>query len=30
MLAVGVTVPEIILIFTVIVVRRLRRKPDNV
>jgi hypothetical protein len=29
-LAVGIAVPEIILIFTVIAVRRLRRKPDNV
>jgi hypothetical protein len=28
-LAVGIAVPEIILIFTVIAVRRLRRKPDN-
>ena len=27
--AVGVTVPEIILIYAVIAVRRLRRKPDN-
>jgi hypothetical protein len=27
--AVGVTVPEIILIYTVIAVKRLRRKPDN-
>jgi hypothetical protein len=29
MLAVGLTVPEIILIYTVIAVRRLKRKPDN-
>jgi len=28
-LAIGITVPEIILIYTVIAVRRLRRKPDN-
>jgi hypothetical protein len=28
-LAIGITVPEIISIFTVIAVRRLRRKPDN-
>jgi hypothetical protein len=28
-LAVGITVPEIISIFTVIAVRRLGRKPDN-
>jgi hypothetical protein len=28
-LAVGITVPEIILIFSVIAVRRLRRKPEN-
>jgi hypothetical protein len=28
-LAVGVTVPEIILIYIVIAVRRLKRKPDN-
>ena len=29
MLAIGLTVPEIILIYTVIAVRRLKRKPDN-
>jgi hypothetical protein len=29
MLAVGLTVPEIIIIYTVIAVRRLKRKPDN-
>ena len=29
-LAVGILVPEIISIFTVIAVRRSRRKPDNV
>jgi len=28
-LAIGIAVPEIILIFTVIAVRRLRRKPDD-
>jgi hypothetical protein len=28
-LAVGITVPEIILIYTVIAVKRLRRKPDK-
>jgi hypothetical protein len=28
-LAVGVTVPEIILIYTVIALRRLKRKPEN-
>jgi hypothetical protein len=30
LLAIGITVPEIISIYTVIAVRRLRRKPDNV
>jgi hypothetical protein len=29
-LAIAITVPEIILVFTVIAVRRLRQKPDNV
>ena len=28
-LAVGITVPEIILIYTVIAIKRLKRKPDN-
>jgi len=28
-LAIGIVVPEIISIYTVIAVRRLRRKPDN-
>jgi hypothetical protein len=28
-LAIGIAVPEIILIFTVVAVRRLKRKPDN-
>jgi hypothetical protein len=28
-LAIGIIVPEIILIYTVIAVRRLRRKPDD-
>jgi hypothetical protein len=28
-LAVGITVPEIILVYTVVAVRRLKRKPDN-
>ena len=28
-LAVGVTVPEIILIYTIIAIRRLKRKPEN-
>jgi hypothetical protein len=30
LLAVGIAVPEIILIFTVVAVRRLRRNPDNI
>jgi cell division septation protein DedD len=29
LLAIGITVPEIILVYTVIAIRRLRRKPDN-
>jgi hypothetical protein len=28
-LAIGVTVPEIILLYTVIAIRRLKRKPEN-
>jgi hypothetical protein len=29
LLAVGITVPEIILLYTVIAIRRLKRKPEN-